>query len=476
MTNSHKEKTIKGLKWSGIGQVIKQVANIGIGIWLARLLSPVDFGMLGMITVFTGFIQLFNDFGFGAAVIQKERVDDTDLNSVFWFNLFTGISFFILLFFSGKWIAQFYQNAQLEAIVQWVAIIFILQALTYVQQTLFRKQLDFKTIFLVELISLFIGGATAITMAYNGFGVYSLIAQLLVNSLVSVIALWFFSAWRPAFEFSFKRVKALLGYSLPLMGSSALGYVLGNLDKLLIGKFLGNQSLGLYSRAYSLMVFPVGQISGVISQVMFPSLAQIQHDKPRIKEIYLKMNRVISFVTFPMMGLGFLLAEPFVLLVLGEQWREMIPIFKMFTIVGALQSVGTLIGNIYMALGEMKLYFKVNLYSGFVFILASIIGVQFGIYGVAIAYSIASFSIGIPQWIVTGKLINVSLLDYFKAWFMNIFTAIVSTGSVGFLFFILGLEMHLIESIFAIALFLFLFVGVNWFFNRKSFLMILNIR
>jgi PST family polysaccharide transporter len=390
--------------------------------------------------------------------------------------LFTGITFFLILFFSGKWIAIFYDNVQLEAIVQWVAIIFILQAFTYVQQTLFRKQLDFKTIFLVELMSLLAGGSTAIIMAYNGFGVYSLIAQLLVNTLVSVITLWFFSSWRPSFEFSFERIKAMLGYSLPLMGSSALGYVLGNLDKLLIGKFLGNQSLGLYSRAYSLMVFPVGQISGVISQVMFPSLAQIQHDKPRIKEIYLKMNRVISFVTFPMMGLAFLLAEPFVLLVLGEQWREMIPLFKIFTVVGALQSVGTLVGNIYMALGEMKLYFKVNLYSGIVFILASIIGVKFGVTGVAIAYSLASVAVGIPQWIVTGKLINVSLLDYFKAWFMNILTAIVSTGSVGFLFFILGLEMHLIESIFAIALFLFLFVGVNWFFNRKSFLMILNIR
>ncbi len=476
MTNSHKERTIKGLKWSGIGQAIKQVANIGIGIWLARLLSPVEFGLLGMITVFTGFMQLFNDFGFGAAVIQKEKVDDKDLNSVFWFNLFTGITFFLILFFSGKWIAIFYDNVQLEAIVQWVAIIFILQAFTYVQQTLFRKQLDFKTIFLVELMSLLAGGSTAIIMAYNGFGVYSLIAQLLVNSLVSVITLWFFSSWRPSFEFSFERIKAMLGYSLPLMGSSALGYVLGNLDKLLIGKFLGNQSLGLYSRAYSLMVFPVGQISGVISQVMFPSLAQIQHDKPRIKEIYLKMNRVISFVTFPMMGLAFLLAEPFVLLVLGEQWREMIPLFKIFTVVGALQSVGTLVGNIYMALGEMKLYFKVNLYSGIVFILASIIGVKFGITGVAIAYSLASVAVGIPQWIVTGKLINVSLLDYFKAWFMSFVLAIVPTALIGLLYFFFGVEMHFIEALFAIALFLILFVGINWFFNRKSFLMILNIR
>ncbi len=467
MSNSHKEKTLKGLKWSGGGQIVKQVLNISIGIFLARLLSPTEFGLLGMITVFTGFMQLFNDFGFGAALIQKEQIDNKDLNSVFWFNLLTGLVFFMLLFWVSNLIADFYKTPQLVELIRWVALIFILQALTYVQQTLFRKNLDFKTIFLVELFGMLAGGGTALILAYFGFGVYSLIVQLLVNSLITVVSLWLFSSWRPAFEFSVERIKNLLGYSLPLMGSSILGYVLGNLDKLLIGRFLGNQSLGLYSRAYSLMVFPVGQISGVISQVMFPSLAQIQTDKNRIKEIYLKMNRIISFVTFPLMGLGFLLAEPFVLFVLGEQWREMIPLFKIFTFIGALQSIGTLIGNIFMALGEMKLYFKVNLYSGIVFILASIIGLQFGIYGVAISYSIASLFVGIPQWFVTGKLINLDLWDYMKSWLQNGVLTLLVVICIFAVIYFFKVELTVLNSVFVLFSFILFYAILMYFTNRN---------
>lgn len=422
-STAHKSKTISGLKWSGLNQVIKQGLNITIGIILARLLNPSDFGLLGMVTVFTGFIQLFNDFGFGAALIQKQDADDLDFNSVFWFNLITGIVFFVLLTISASFIANFYNKPQISLLVKLVAWVFIIQALGYVQFTRYRKELNFKSLFIIESLSMLFSGLVALIMAYRGFGVYSLISQVLVSSVVTLFCLWIFSTWKPRFQFSKLRIQSLLKFSMPLMGSTAMGYALGNVDKILIGRFLGAPSLGIYTRAYSLMVFPVGQISGVISQVMFPSFAQIQDDKERIKGIYLKLNNVISAITFPIMAGAFVFAEPFILLVLGEQWREMIPIFKILTFIGALQSVGTLVGNIFMALGEMKLYFKVNLFSGLIFVVASIIGVNFGLLGVTISLLLATLIVAIPQWLITGNLVALSIKKYLKA--MQISTLIV---------------------------------------------------
>ncbi len=421
----HKQKTISSLKWSGINQIFKQSLNIGIGIMLARLLSPTEFGLLGMVTVITGFMQLFNDFGFGAALIHKSDANETDYNSVFWFNLFTGFIFSGLLIIGSTFIAAFYHNPDLKIIIISISFLFIIQAFSYVQYTLIKKALNFKVLFFAELSAIIISGCTALYLAYNHYGVYSLIVQTLLNSAILGIIIWINSQWMPKFKFSIVAIKQLLKYSVPLMGSNALGYLLGNVDKILIGRFLGTASLGLYSRAYSLMIFPVGQISGVISQVMFPSLALIQNDKEKIKTIYLKMNQVISFVTFPLMALAFVLAEPFVMVVLGPQWKEMIPIFKILTIVGALQSVGTLVGNIFMALGETKLYLKVNFFSGIILILASIIGLQFGIIGVSIALLIATISIALPQWYLTGTLINLDLKKYTTAFGKNILQVVI---------------------------------------------------
>jgi O-antigen/teichoic acid export membrane protein len=473
LSNQHKLNTVKGLKWSSFGQVIKQGLNITIGIILSRLLSPNEFGLLGMITVVTGFMQLFTDFGFGAALIQKRNLDDKDLNSVFWFNLGLGLMLTIGLFLSGPMIARFYQSEIISELIRWVSFMFFIQSLSYVQLTIFKRELDFKTVFWIEFMGMLTSGFLAIWMSILGFGVYSLVAQLLMNQFVMVIGLWAFSNWKPSLQYSVHSIKSLLNYSLPLMGSSILGYFLGNLDKLLIGRFLGNQSLGIYTRAYSLMIFPVGQISGVISQVMFPSLAQIQDDRNRIKEIYLKMNRLISFITFPLMGLGFLLSEPFVLIILGEQWREMIPLFRIFTLVGALQSIGTLIGNIFMALGEMKIYFKLNLISGLVFILASLIGLQYGIKGVAIAYSIASLSLGLPQWYITGRLINLPLKQYLNSWKITAMISLLLVFSIHFLLSSFEIVLDIWKSTGITMIFLFLYLALQFLFNRKLYMELL---
>jgi O-antigen/teichoic acid export membrane protein len=465
-SNNHRNETLKSLKWSGINQVIKQTMNISIGILLARLLNPEDFGLLGMATVITGFIQLFNDFGFGSALIQKKEISKNDIASVFWFNLGTGVFFFLILNACSFFIASFYQKPELQKIIGAISWVFIIQSLSYVQATLFRKQLNFKAIFISDTISMILSGIIALYLAYSGFGVWSLISQLLLNSIFNLILLWLLSSWRPNFIFSFSAIKSMLGFSLPLMGSTALGYILGNLDKLFIGKYLGSASLGLYTRAYSLMVFPVGQVSGVVSQVMFPSLAQIQDDIPRIRQIYIKMNQIISAITFPIMGAAFLLAEPFVLKVLGEQWFNMVPVFKVLTFVGAIQSISTLIGNIYLALGKMTLYLKINFYSGIFFSIASIIGIQFGIMGVTYAFAIATLLIAIPQWIITVFQIDLNFVTYIKSWLPNLIITIGCVAICSVLLSLLNFELSLFDLLLGGPIFVFIYIIFTKFFNQ----------
>lgn len=472
--SQHKQKTISSLKWSGINQVLKQSMNIGFGIMLARLLSPAEFGLIGMVTVITGFMQLFNDFGFGSALIHKLDANELDYSSVFWFNLLTGFVFCSLLIISSPLIALFYKNSDLKIIIISVSFLFIIQAFSYVQYVILKKNLNFKGVFIAELIAITASGSIAIYMAYHHYGVYSLVAQTLLNSAILGVVIWVNSTWTPKFKYSMQSIKQLLKYSVPLMGSNALGYLLGNVDKILIGKYLGTLNLGIYTRAYSLMIFPVGQISGVISQVLFPSFALIQHDKEKIKSIYVKMNKTISFVTFPLMVMAFILAEPFILVVLGPQWKEMIPIFKILTIVGALQSVGTLVGNIFMALGEMKLYFKVNLFSGLVFILASLIGIQFGIIGVSIAFLVATILISVPQMHITGRLIDLKLKDYF-----NMFKTSSLQSFFLLIIFVLLSQLNLnIPNKGQLMLFpilaLFIYMLSNFLWNKKLIFEIVN--
>lgn len=295
---SHKQKTISGISWNVLNQIISQGTNIGIGILLARLLGPKAFGLVGMITVFTGFLNVFSNFGLGSALIQKKNINSVDKSTVFWVNLGVGVLLCLTLFVSSSAISNFYNEPLLSPLVRFISFIFIIQSLNYVQASLFKRALAFKKIFWVNTLSVIVGGILAVIMAYQGYGVWSLVFHTIFKMIINTIVLWFLSDWKPILVFSKASLKELMRFSLPLMGTQTFNYWVRNIDNLLIGKYLGTAQLGYYSRAYSLMLLPVSKISGVIAAVMFPSLSLIQDQKKRIKSIYLKMSRFIALVTF----------------------------------------------------------------------------------------------------------------------------------------------------------------------------------
>jgi O-antigen/teichoic acid export membrane protein len=405
----HTQVTLSGLKWSGLSQFALQLISFIFNIILARLLSPKEFGIIAIITVFVGFLSLFKDFGFGAVLISKEKVDDLDYSTVFWTNLGLGALMTIVLCFSGTYIADFYTEPRLEQLIYVVSFLFVVQAFNFVQIIILKRQLKFKKLAAVSVFSILFSGIIGIIFALMGFGVWSLIIKDLAHACIYLIIIWRISSWKPAFKFSTQRFRYFLSTGFALIGTKSLNYVSRSLDNLLIGKYIGFLGLGIYNRAYSFMTFPVYKITGVLSSVLFPSLSIIQNDLQRIKDIFLKSTQITAFVIFMIMGLVYVNATEFVLLVLGEQWKDLIPILKIFSLPSALQSITILTENIFRSQNKYKLEFKLNIAVSIILIVAIIIGLQYGIIGVAYAYSAAVIFTSILTFHVTSKFLNINI-------------------------------------------------------------------
>jgi PST family polysaccharide transporter len=406
-----RKQTLNGIQWSLITKLGRQFILFIVGVILARLLSPNEFGLIAQILVITGFAVLFSELGFGAALIQKQDFEQEQVSSVFWVNIIAGVALTIIFILVAPYIAQFYNEPLLTPLTMFISITFAIGSLSIIQSTILTKELNFRKLAYVEIPASIVSGVVAIILAYNGFGVWSLAVQTVLFSLFNTIILWIVSSWRPSFTLSFKSIKELLGFSTNLLGTQSLNYWVRNIDNLLIGRYLGPNSLGVYSRAYSLMLFPLTNISNVIARVMFPSFSIIQEDKERVKNIFLKITRSIALITFPLM-LGLIVtAAPFVITVFGSQWIEMIPVLQVLCIVGLTQSIITLIGNIYLSQGKADQQFRVGLVLRTNLILGIVIGLQWGVVGVAIGYSIASLINIYPNLYFAGRLINLKFIE-----------------------------------------------------------------
>ena len=363
---------------------------------LARLLSPEDFGLLGMILVFTGIAKLFSELGFGAALIQKTELEEGHLSSVFWLNIAVGLILTILVYMSAPWVASFYNEPRLILLVRAISISFVIAGFGVVQKAMMTRKMQFKLLAIIQLLSVFITGIITVLMAFSGYGVWSLVVQLISVSFLGVVFLWLLGEWRPKFIFKAAALKDMISFSANLLGAQLLNYGVRNFDYLLIGRYVGSSGLGVYTLAYKFMLLPINQVSRIIGRVMFPALSQIQDDNQRIKRIYLRANRVIGLLTIPLMFGMIVVARPLVLTIVGPNWEAVIPVLQILCLVGIKQPVGSTTGWLYQAKGRTDLMLRWNFISMAITIAAFIIGIRWGIIGVATAYAIRSYLIWYP--------------------------------------------------------------------------------
>jgi len=426
-----KTKTIQGIGWSGISQVVQLLFHFILIAILARLLTPDDFGLLAMTVVFTGFVMIFCDFGITAALVQHKRITEEHLSSSFWINILTGFVLTLLLVISAPLIANFYNESRLTLIISMLSITFFIHSFGAVQTVLFTRELNFKSLAVAEILSVLISGIIAIILAFSGFGVWSLVWQQLSSIFIKVIFLWKFSNWKPKFLFKWQRLKELLGFGLNLTGFSFINYFNRNFDDLLIGKFFGSVSLGFYNLAYQLLLFPLSNISQVIGRVMFPSFSIIQNNKDRISHLYIKATRYIATITFPLM-IGLLVVAPqFIKVVFGLQWERSIFLVQIFALSGLLHSLGTTVGWIYQSQGRTDIMFRWGFFSSIIVVTAFIIGLRWNIEGVAVSYAIAGLLLAYPSFAIPFKLIDLKF-GYFVKQFKSISLATIGMGGTIF--------------------------------------------
>ena len=410
-----RSRTIKGITWSVISQVGGQTFAFVVGITLARLLSPDDFGLVGMVMIFAGFAAIFRELGFGAALIEKKDVQQKHLSSVFWINIGSGVMLMTVFMLASPLIAAFYRKPLLTPLTMVISVNFLIGSFGIVQGTLMTKSLEFRTLSIINIFTAGVSGLVAVIMAYLGFGVWSLVVHCLLGSILGTALLWRYSSWRPTFVFKWEAAKELLRFSTSVLGTRVLSYWVRNLDNLLIGRFFGTGALGIYQKSYSIMLFPLANVSRVIGRVLFPSLSLIQDEKKRVKSVYLRSTRTVALFTFPMMLGLFVVCRSFVLGVLGAQWAEMISILKIFCFLGITQSILTLVGSLYQSQGRADLELKIGLILKLNLVVGIVIGLHLGIFGVAVGFGIASVVNSYPAFFYAGRLVDLTFTELLKA-------------------------------------------------------------
>lgn len=424
------QKTISGTKWSAISQFGRQGLGFVVTAILARLLSPDAYGLLGMAIVITGFIDIFKDLGTSAALIQRKELSDDLISSIFWVNALFGLLSTGIVVLIAPWVALFYHEPQVVPVLRVLSLSFVVSGLSIAQQALLTRQMIFDKLARIELMSVVVGAVVGIGMAASGMGVWSLVGQTLCGSIVITILLWIASPWRPQRTLDWSEVRSVASYGLNLSGFNILNYFVRNVDKILIGRYLGTTALGYYSVAYRLMLYPLGSVSNVLGRVLFPVFSQIQDDNARFRRAYLRVCASISLVTFPMMLGLWVVAEPFIAAFLGPRWMPVAVVLMILAPVGLVQSIGTTVGHIYMAKGRTDWMFLWGIAVAALLLPSFMVGVRWGIVGVALAYLIVQLIAVYPNFAIPFKLIGLRVRDLAMALWPPLRASLVMFGSV----------------------------------------------
>jgi O-antigen/teichoic acid export membrane protein len=407
--DSLRRRTLHSLGWSGLSQVLRQGLQVVVSILLARLIAPNDFGAMAMVLVFSGFAASFSDLGLGAALVQKQDAQPRHAATAFCLQLIIGAALSLALAASAPLIARFYSDPRLRGICLGIAPTFFLAAFAGVPMSLLQKAMAFRKIAQIETIAVLVSGTAAILLALKGWGIWSLVTQALLATLITSVLSWFLAPLHVLPSFDGAAWRELRHFSSSLTGFNFLNYWIRNLDNLIVGKFIGPAALGIYSRAYNLMLYPINQVSGAVSRVMFSAMASIQDQTERLRDIYLRAARMIALVTFPLMAGMSVLADLFIVTVFGPAWAEAAGVLRILAAVGLLQSVGTTLGWIYTARGRTDIMFRIGAAAGVVYAAAFLLGLRWGVRGVAWAYAASGFLLlWYPSWRIAGRIIGLN--------------------------------------------------------------------
>jgi O-antigen/teichoic acid export membrane protein len=410
---SAKKDTLKGIIWLFLLRAWDQVLNAAVTIILARLLLPDDFGLIGMATIFIGLFLLLSDLGTGKAIIQKQDLGERALSSLFWFNILIGMISAGIVVFLSPFIATFFNQPSLQLLLCVLSLSFVILSFSVVQSALMQKELQFRKVAIITAVGILLGGAAGIFAAVVGLGVWALAIQYLTTCLISTVIYFIVSKWKPHFFFHWSDIREVWGFSIYLSGFNFSNYLARNSDNLIVGRFLGSAALGNYALAYRMMVYPISNLTSIIQQGVLPLFSRVQDDE-RLSRAFIKSSRYQAFLITPaMLGLA-VVSREFILGFFGEKWSAAIPVLAILCLVAVFQPYVMYFTVVLVSKGMTRALFLWSLASTILLIACFLIGIRWGIVGVALLYLIAQVAIALISMPILFRLCKISLLAFLR--------------------------------------------------------------
>jgi len=478
-----KQKAVGGVIWSAIDNLSKQLVTFIIGIILARLLSPEEFGLIGMIAIFIGISQVLINSGISDALIRKKDIDDSYYNTAFIFNAFISVILYLILFISAPYISDFYEKPILTDIVRLLSFTLILNAFTLVQKAQITREIKFKALAKVSLASSVLSGIIAIILAYYDYGVWSLVWMNVIASIISLLVFWKLTGWVPKLSFDKLAFKDMFGFGSRLMILGLIDTIYNNIYFLIIGKYYSAGDLGQYTRAETFKRLPSHSIGQIIQRVTYPLLSKIQDDDVRLKKSYRQILKATMLISISGMFILSLVAEELTIILMGSQWTEAGEYLKILCYSGFFYPLIMLNSNILKVKGESGKILKIGLYrkvfSSVLIFIVIYYGIKPFLYAM-ILQQIAAF-IAISWY---GKsLINYSIMDQIKDFIIFLILGIATNLLITLFINIIAIEgiyiifsLKLVLSISFILLILFLIKDKTFYFLINTLKSLRNAR
>ena len=470
---SLKNETIKGTFWSSVEKLSFLGAQFFLQIILARLLTPNDYGIVGILAVFIAISNTFIDCGFTSALIQNQKRTEIDFSTAFYFNLVISLFIYVLLFVSSPYIANFYDLPILKTVTRVLALVLPISAVSAVNRTKLQIKVDFKTQTIATLTSILLSGFIGIILAYEGFGVWALVAQMVLNSLFNTILLFILVKWFPTEKFSFVSFKRMYSFGIKLLLASLIDVFYFNMYPLIIGKIFSPTDLGFYSRGHQFASIPNNLSTSILSRVTFPIFSKVQDDIERLFGIYRKYLRVISSIYAPIVLVLCALAKPIIIVLLGDKWTGAIVIMQILCLACVFSCVTNVNLNLLYVKGYTNIVLKLNIIKRIISFIILFISLKWGIIGLCWGQVLYSQIAVFLNTYYTKKILGLSYFLQMKDILPIYF---VSTISAFFAYIITFFDINvLFQLIIAIPLAMIVYTIFAYMFKFEILIEIKNI-
>ncbi len=422
-----KHRLLHSFAWDFSGRVGGQFIGFFVGVLLARLLSPAEFGLVGMATVFIAISEIFTNLGLSAALIQRRNPTEAHYSSSFYLNVTAAFVLAVIIFFSAPLIAIFFRTPEVTLIVQALSLNLVIGSFSIVQEAWLRKRMKFNILTQAKIVSSIGGGLIGVGMAWQGFGVWSLVVQTTITRILLSIYYWVVSEWKPRLMFSFTAIKELWSYSFNLFVSGIIDTLYGQIDSVVIARMFSANDLGLYSRAKSLSQFVIKYSSESVGSITFPAMAAIHDQRERLLELGLKAEILVAFLSFGLLGWLFVSAESLIVTLLGVKWLPSVDILRLLCLSGFSYPISAATLSMLKASGDSRSFLRVEVWKKLVGLTCLTVGFLFGLKGFLISLIFSGSASVLLNMYFTGRSLDISMRHQLSPLVIYLLVAVVSS-------------------------------------------------